>query len=216
MPAASRRRRPVAAAAGRRSVGIGEHAQIGHRQCLVVHAPASMDVAVERAVDDGGGGQILRQRRPGARRKQAGNVLPVEADDEIGGGRPFRPGVGRPLAHRRESVQAMLGGKHRGIMQRGQHRGPEALGEFDAAIPVSRGARAAPEQQHRRFRGAQQLDDAPRVLATGRRRMWRGVTPADADPRRHRSCGCPERVRPPAGGAGLAGSGKPGVSERRA
>ncbi len=63
---------------GGRGVRVGRDEEIDRGQGLVVHAPAVMQLVIERDLDH------LGRRRTAERLQGAGEIDPVEAEDDVG------------------------------------------------------------------------------------------------------------------------------------
>ena len=101
--------------------------------------------------------------------KRAGDVEPIEAEDDVGvadrvGG--FRH---RRDDARRADMQRMIGGEGGARLEVGDDAGAEALGERDARVPGVEVARDAAGKDHRMLGGAQQLGGLGRSSPAGPR-----------------------------------------------
>jgi len=134
-------RRPGLAAAYLReqlvheTVRVGQNADIGGRESLMVHAPSVGDEAVERAMDD-----LCRRGRLGldvakACAQKAREVVPVKRHDEIGLTQQLDLGGIGTLTDRCQMVQPVFCRKTRGIVQRRHDRRSQRLRQFDPVLP---------------------------------------------------------------------------------
>ena len=153
-------------------VGFGRDEQVHRRQALVVHAPAVVQVLVERHLDHG------RRRHAADRLEGAAEIDPVEAEDDVGvlhRGDQIVGGEGRRIA----DVQRMIGRERRADLEVGGDARVDRLGELDAALPVLDLARHAAGQDQRLL-GAEQhigglLDQIGRRALHHRRHVALGV-----------------------------------------
>ena len=123
-------------------VGLRRDEQVDGRQALVVHAPAVVQVLVERHLDDGG------RRRHAAGFEGAAEVDPVEAEDHVGFLDRSDQVVGGK--RRREAeMQRMVGRERRADLEVGHDPRVDCFGELDALLPIVFLARHAAGQDQR-------------------------------------------------------------------
>ena len=114
-----------------RGVGLRRDEQVDRRQALVVHAPAVVQVLVERHLDDG------RRRHAADRLEGAAEIDPVEAEDHVG------------VLHRGDQV---VGREGRGIAEMQRMIGRERRADLEVG---GRRARRAPRRAAmRRFQSS--------------------------------------------------------------
>ena len=110
-------------------VGFSRDEQVHRRQTLVVHAPAVVQVLVERDLDHG------RRRHAADGLEGAAEIDPVEAEDHVGVLHRVDQvvgGEGRGIA----DVQRMIGRERRADLEVRRHARIDRLGELDAPLPV--------------------------------------------------------------------------------
>ncbi len=108
-----------------------QHRGVGGRQRLVVHAPAVMDILVERAVDH----LRLRPFSAAGLLQGAAEVDPVERQDDIGLAHQ-RAGIGTDEQAGREGVGRVQGGEHGAVLEIGQHPRAQPLDQRHPPVPV--------------------------------------------------------------------------------
>ena len=92
----------------------------------------------------------------GRRRDGAGQVDPVQAQDQVRGP-DQRRGCGGQENAKRIRMQRVPGREDRAVLEVGDHQGPVSFRQGDTAIPVLLVASETPEQEQRAARLAQKL-----------------------------------------------------------
>jgi len=145
-------------------IGFGENWNIHRGKRLMIHAPTIGPIAVDRAADDGFRRRLLGLRLAQAQAQHAGEIEPIQADNQIGFFNQRRRRLVGPHAGGGE-VQRMGGGECRRIVAAGQHRGADRLGKAHAPIPIALIARHASRQDQWELRlldGLQRLPNRRR------------------------------------------------------
>ena len=91
-------------------------------------------------------GRRLRLRGAEPRAQEAGEIMPVEADDQVGLPEEARFLVARTIADRRQDMGRVFGREGGGVVGRGQNERARGLGQTHARVPFGLAARAAPDE----------------------------------------------------------------------
>ena len=113
-----------------RDVGRDREVDVGGRQALIVHAPAVVELVVERGEDDLGLYLVIAI----GRLERAAEIDPVEAEDRIGLAQRGE-GLGTRLVAGGRALQSVRGREAGAGLGVGQHRGIEGLGELARGLP---------------------------------------------------------------------------------
>ena len=136
---------------GHGGIGLRRDEQVDRRQALVVHAPAVVQVLVERHLDHG------RRRRRAARLERAAEIDPVETEDHVGVLHGGDHVVGRE-GGREAEMQRMVGRERRADLEVGHDARVERLGKLDALLPVLFLARHAAGEDQRLLGAGESVD----------------------------------------------------------
>ena len=166
---------------GRKGIRMRHHRDVDGGERLVVHAPAIGHRGIERAADDGRFDRRLGLGVVGATAQIAGEIEPVEADDEIGFGDKGALARRTLLAARCEKMLPVVGGKAGRVVDARHHRRAGRFGQRDAGVPVGLRPGHAAEQEERLLRPRQRRGDRTQRGARSRGQVRR----REAARRRH-------------------------------
>jgi hypothetical protein len=144
---------------------IGGEQQVDRREALMVHAPAIVDLVVDRDADHlGVRGRSLRGFQG------AGEIDPVEAEDEIGLAERREAFSIRRQHRRRAEMLRVIGREARADLQVGDDARADRSRQVYARSPRGFAARSTPDQHHDVLRGLQQRGGLRHMLGGGRAR----------------------------------------------
>ncbi len=130
-------------------VRIGRDEQVDRRQRLVIHAPAVMELMIRRNLDD-----LCLGRRP-RRAQGAGQIDPIEAEDDVGASDDLCGFAGGHQQGRFASMERMVGRECRSDLDVGHDARIQMFGDADTRVPGVQSARRAPGEKDRLARGFQ-------------------------------------------------------------
>jgi hypothetical protein len=159
-------------------VGLGRDHAINRRKTLIVHAPATVQLVVERNLDDARTGFATARRL-----QRPGEIHPIQAEDNVG----FRYRAGKRRSQqnaRGVDMQRVVRWKRRTDLEVGTDICCESLCQRDTRCPCRQVARYAPDQQQRTLGVAQEVRRAFDAFPGSRAGCCRHI--AGGGDRRHR------------------------------
>ena len=127
---------------GHRRLRLAGEEDVDRRQALIVHAPAIVQLMIDRDLDHLGAESAAILER-------AGGIEPVEAEDHVGVADRLDRGCVERHHARRADMQRVIGREGGGDLEIGDDLRAEPLGKFHARIPSLDGARAAAGEDER-------------------------------------------------------------------